>query len=97
MDKKTTSILVVLFTVFCCGLPGLCGLCFGSLSVLGSFTPNNGIPPEDIALTIGVSVMVMGLSLIAVAIPLGIGIWNWWSRKAEAISLDEVLIPDDDF
>lgn len=97
MDKKTTSIVAILIATIFCGLPGLCGLCLGSLAMVGAFVPDNGIPSEDVALTVGVSIMMVGLSLVFIAIPIGIGIWTWWSQKAIATKMDQVIIPEDDF
>jgi len=97
MDKKTTSIIAILITTFLCGLPGLCGLCLGSLAMVGAFLPENGIPSEDVALTVGISAMMVGLSLVFIAIPIGIGIWVWWSQRSVVTQMDQVIIPEDDF
>jgi hypothetical protein len=97
MEKRTISTIAILITTAFCGLPGLCGLCFGSLALMGIFVPDNGIPSEDVALTVGVSVMMVGLSLVFTAIPIGIGIWTWWSQKPKTVKMDEISIPEDDF
>jgi len=96
MPKRTVTILIAITTLLC-GLPGLCGLCFGSLTILGGLLPDSGIPSDEVVLVIGIAIMMIGLSLIAIAIPVGIGVWNWWSQKPKAIPMDEILIPEDDF
>jgi hypothetical protein len=97
MEKKTLGIITVAATVFLCGLPGLAGLCLGSLALLGSFLPDSGAPAEDTALVIGGSIMTLGLSLIFIAIPIAVGIWTWWSHKKEAASMEQLILPEDDF
>ena len=73
------------------------GLCFGLLALLGSIFPGEGIPADDTALVAGISVMILGLSLVFIAIPIGAGIWFWQSQKSEAIHMEQLLIPEDDF
>ena len=97
MEKKTLGIITVAATVFLCGLPGLAGLCLGSLALLGSFLPDGGVPAEDTTLVVGASIMVLGLSLVFIAIPVGVGIWTWWSQKNEAASMEQLILPEDDF
>ena len=96
MEKKTIGLIAVTLTTVLCGLPGLAGLCFGSLALLGNFMPGSGVPNEDVAIVAGFSIMMMGLSLISIAIPIGIGIWTWWMRKPQ-LDLDDILVPDEDF
>jgi hypothetical protein len=97
MEKKTLTIVIIITTLLC-GLPGLCGLCFGSMAIFGSFVPDaSGNPPQDAALVVGIGITMVGLSLVFIAIPIGIGVWNWWSKKPKIISMDEILIPEDDF
>lgn len=97
MDKKTIRIIAILITTAICGFPGLCGLCFGSLALLGALSPDTGIPKEDVALTAGISVMMLGISLVIIAIPIGIVIWTWWSTKPKPVKMDEIFIPEEDF
>ena len=97
MEKKTIGIIAVAITTVLCGLPGLAGLCFGSLALLGNFMPGSGVTDEDVAIVAGFSIMMMGLSLVAIAIPIGISIWTSWSYKKEQASIEQVLIPDEDF
>ena len=96
MEKKTLTTIIIITTLLC-GLPGLCGLCLGSLTILGGLLPDSGLAPEEVGLVIGIAIMIIGLSLTAIAIPVGIGMWNWWSRRPKSIPMDEILIPEDDF
>jgi hypothetical protein len=97
MDKKTTSIITVIATTLLCGLPGLMGMCFGTFAVLGALLPDSGIPAEDVALVVGSSVTTLGLSLICTIIPIGVGLWAWRSYKKEKFSIDQTIIPEEDF
>ncbi len=97
METKTFRLIAILISTLFCGLPGLCGLCFGSMALFGTFLPDTGIPQEDVALTAGVSVMMIGLSLVFIAIPVGISLWTWWSRRPKTIPIEEIAIPEDDF
>jgi len=97
MEKKTIGIITVIATIFLCGLPGLAGLCLGSLALAGSFLPESGVPGEDTALVLGSSIMILGLSLVFIAIPIGLGIWIWWSQKSEATRMEKLIVPEDDF
>jgi hypothetical protein len=96
MEKKTIGLIAVIITTVLCGLPGITGLCMGSMSLLGSFMPESGVPDEGVGLVVGFSIMTMGLSLIFIAIPIGIGIWTWWVRRPQ-YNLENVLVPDEDF
>ena len=97
MDKKTIGILTVIAATILCCLPGMAGLCFGTLSLLGIFLPGVGIPAEDRTMVAGTSVMILGLSLVFIAIPIGAGIWIWRSQKLEAAQMEQLNIPEDDF
>jgi hypothetical protein len=96
MEKKTIGLIATVTTTILCGLPGLAGLCFGSMSLLGSFMPENDVPNEDVALVLGFSIMIVGLSLVSIVIPIGIGIWTWWIRKPQ-LNLDKIRVPEEDF
>ena len=97
MDKKTTRIISVIAATLLCGLPGLIGLCFGAIALLGGFMPGGAIPQEDIPLLIGSSIMILGLSLVFIVIPIGTAIWAWWSHKTEQASIEALILPEDDF
>ena len=97
MDKKTIRIITILGTTLLCGLPGLAGLCLGSMALLGGFLPDSDVPAEDTTLLIGGSIMILGLSLVFIVIPIGISIWSWWSHKTEKASMDALILPEDDF
>ena len=97
MDKKTIGIITVVITSILCCLPGLVGLCLGSLAFMGAVLPSSGLPAEDTTLVIGSSIMILGLSLIFIAIPIGIGIWFWRSHEKEAAIMETVVVPEEDF
>jgi hypothetical protein len=95
MNKKT--IIIIVATTLLCGLPGLAGLCFGSMALLGIFMPDSGVPSEDRGLAAGFSVMMLGLGLVFITIPIGVGLWSWWSQKKEAAAMEMLILPDEDF
>lgn len=97
MDKKTTSIITVVATTVFCGLPGLLGICLGAMAVIGALLPNSGIPSEDVAITVGTSATILGLSLICTVTPIGVGLWTWRSYQKEQTSIEQTIIPEDDF
>ena len=97
MDKKKISIPAIMASTILCCLPGVAGLCFGSLALAGSFFPGEAIPAEDQLQVAGAAVMILGISLVFMAIPLGAGIWFWRKQKLEAARMQQLLIPEDDF
>jgi len=97
MDKKTIGIITVIASTILCCLPGMMGLCLGSLALLGTILPDSTVATEDTGLVIGSSIMILGLSLIFIAIPIGIGFWTWWSQKTETAQIEQLTIPEDDF
>ena len=97
MDKKTIGILTIIASTILCGLPGVAGLCFGSLAIAGIFLPVEAVAAEDRLQVASFAVMILGLSLVFVAIPLGAGIWFWRKQKIEAAQLQQLHIPEDDF
>jgi hypothetical protein len=97
MDKKTSSIITVVATTLLCGLPGFIGICLGMMAIVGTFLPDSGIPAEDVGLAVGASITIVGLSLICIVIPIGIGLWTWRSYQKEKTSIEQTIIPEDDF
>ena len=97
MEKKTVSIIAVIAATLLCGLPGFVGLCLGAMAILGAFLPDSGIPRDEIPILVGASATTLGLSLMCIIIPIGVGFWAWGSQKREALSMEEILVPDDDF
>jgi hypothetical protein len=97
MDKKKSSILTIIASTLLCCLPGMVGLCFGSLALAGSFFPAEAVPADDKFQVAGVAVMILGISLVFMAIPLGAGIWFWRKQKLEAAQMQQLHIPEDDF
>jgi hypothetical protein len=96
MEKKTAIITVMIATLVC-GLPGLIGICLGMLAVIGTLLPDSGVPSEDLGLAIGASVSILGVSLICTVIPIGIGLATWRSYQKEQTSIEQTVIPEDDF
>jgi hypothetical protein len=97
MEKKTIGIITVIITTCLCCLPGVMGLCLGSLSLIGSLIPDPSVPSEDIALIAGSSIMILGVSLVFITIPIGVGIWTWYSHKSDTAIMEQLSIPEDDF
>ena len=97
MEKKTIGIIGVIATTLLCGLPGLAGLCLGAMAILGAFLPDSDIPQDEVAIVVASSATILGLSLICLVIPVGVGFWAWWLQKKETISMEGILVPDDDF
>ena len=97
MEKKTVSIITVIASTLLCGLPGLIGICMSLMAVLGAFLPDSGIPRDELPILVGASATILGLSLMCIIIPVGVGFWAWWSQKKEVLSMEGILVPDDDF
>ena len=97
MEKKTTSIIAVIATTLLCGLPGFMGICMSLMAILGAFLPDSSIPRDEVMLVLASSVTILGLSLICAVIPIGVGSWAWWSHKKEVTSIEQVLLPEEDF
>ena len=96
MDRRTSSIVGVLIASVLCGLPGLAGLCFGPLVILGSLLPDSSVDPASTNLVIGIGIAILCLSVVFVATPIAIGILTLKGRKQKAIDFDEP-IPKNDF
>jgi hypothetical protein len=96
MDKRKVGIISVITSTLICGLPGLAGMCVGSLAIFGVFMPDNGIPSNDRAFTISASIALIGLSIAFVAIPILVGAITLWEKKVK-IDLADEPIPEEDF
>ena len=94
MDKKTSSIIIIIASTLFCGLPGLIGVCMSTMAVMGALLPDSSVPQDDVGLLIASSLTTVGLSLICLVIPMGISFWAWWSYKKEQKSLEKLLIPE---
>lgn len=102
MNKKTTSIIALVATTILCGLPGLAGLCMSSLAILGALLPDSSVAQNEVILVVASSATIAGLSLLCLVVPIGIGLWSWASGKTSTIkpktnTLEEIVIPEDDF
>jgi hypothetical protein len=97
MEKKTIGMITVIITAFLCCLPGMLGLCLGSLSLIGSFLPETGVPSGDTTLVAGTSIMILGISMVFIAIPIAVGIWTWYSHRSEKIMMEKIKVPEEDF
>jgi hypothetical protein len=96
MDKKTIGIISVILTSLLCGIPGLAGLCFGSMAVLGSLLPDNGIDPADTTLLMVTVIGMLCLSLVFIAVPIVVGFLTLGQKEKKTIDTD-VAIPEEDF
>jgi biopolymer transport protein ExbB/TolQ len=97
MDKRTTSIVITLVTVFLCGCPGLFGLCFGAIFVFAGIVPGSNINingssnPAD-AIKMGLVALCLGI--IFVAIPAVVAFTTLRKKKlATAGNINEPLPP----
>jgi hypothetical protein len=95
-DKRKIGIIAVVVSALFCGMPGLAGLCFGSMAILGSFLPDSTTPPEDTAIAISLSLAMLALSVVFITVPVLIGVLTLWKKKPE-IDLGNEPIPIDDF
>ena len=96
MDKRTSTILIVILSSLICGLPGIASFCLGSMAILGTFMPESDLSQSDasIALVAGIIMVVLGLVLVSVPIV------SWLLRKRLKVkkpTLSEGEIPQEDF
>ena len=96
MDKRTSAIIGVVITSVLCGIPGLAGLCFGPLAILGSLLPDTNVNPADTNLVIGIGIAILCLGVVFLATPIALGILTLRGRKPKAIDFNEP-IPKNDF
>ncbi len=94
MDEKTRNIVLIAATTLLCGLPGLCSLCFGSISAAVSFMPNADIDilgSSDPASAMGMGIGVLCGGLIMIAIPI---VTAFLTLRKKG---DEPAVVEDDF
>jgi hypothetical protein len=101
MDKRTAGILGLVASIFFCGLPGLCALCIGPLSILAGFIPGSDIDiygrsnPGD---AIGFGIVALCGGIIFVAIPFLVWFFTLRNKPAsgEVVEYSEPM-PNNDF
>jgi len=96
MDKKTAGIFGVVATTIMCGIPGMAGLCLGTLLIIGNYLPDTSVDPADTNLVTGSAIFIICLSLVFIAIPIII-VYFIRRKKAQVSKLSEGPIPEDDF
>ena len=101
MDKRTASIIGLVIAIMFCGLPGLCGLCFGPFFALISMIPGadiNVFGSNNPDAGIGFGIGTFCVSVLFILIP--VLVWYFTLRKKSAsedvIEYTESL-PEDDF
>jgi hypothetical protein len=97
MDKKTASIIGVVAASLLCGLPGLAGLCIGTLAIIGANLPESGFNPEEVRVAAGSGVFLICLGVVFVAIPIVTAILTREKKRPAAEEIVDVSIPDEDF
>jgi hypothetical protein len=97
MDKKTGSMIALVATILCCGLPGCFSLCFGSIFVIAGVVPGSNIDiggSSDPTTAIGTGIAMLCVSLILIAIPLAVAFFTLRKKPAPAAeNLGEPLPP----
>ena len=67
------------------------------VALLGTLLPDSNISQDEVMVVVSSAVMTLGLSLICLVIPVGIGLWMWRSYRKEQISIEQTIIPEEDF
>ena len=101
MDKKTAGIIGLIAAIFFCGLPGLCGLCMGPLSIISGIIPGSDIDifgSSDPSSALGFGVAISCVSVLFVAIPVLV----WFFTLRNKPSAEEIVdyaepMPENDF
>ena len=101
MDKRTTGIIGLVAAILLCGLPGLCGLCFGPFFALIGMIPGSDIDvfgSSDPGAAVGFGIGTFCVSILFVVIP--VLVWYFTLREKPASDdpiSDTVTLPEDDF
>jgi len=99
MEKKTAGIIGLVAAIFFCGLPGLCGLCFGPLFTIIGLIPDSEIDvfgSSDPGAAIGWGIGILCLSVIFIAIPIIVWFFAIREKPAESEVIDiEGQMPED--
>ena len=67
------------------------------VALLGILLPDANATQDEVMVVVSSAVMTLGLSLICLVIPVGIGFWTWRSYKKEQASIEQTVIPEEDF
>ena len=96
MDKKKTSIILIILSSLLCGIPGLAAFCLGSMSILGSLIPNGELTQADSKMALIGGIIIVFLGLLLVAAPILTWLITRNTKNQRETSSDEV-IPEEDF
>lgn len=93
MDKKTAGVIGLVAAIFFCGLPGLCLLCFGPITILsGLFGGDIDIfGSSDPGAAIGFGIAILCVGILFAAIPVLV----WFFALRDKPASEEVLEYDD--
>ena len=101
MDKKTAGIIGLVAAIFFCGLPGLCGLCMGPLSIIGGLIPGSDIDifgSNDPGAAIGFGIATLCVGVLFVAVPFLVWYFTLRNKPASEKVIDhDVPMPENDF
>jgi hypothetical protein len=93
MDKKTAGVIGLVAAIFFCGLPGLCALCFGPITIFsGLFGGEIDIfGSSDPGAAIGFGIVISCMGILFAAIPVLV----WFFALRDKPASEEVLEYDD--
>jgi len=96
MDKKKTSIILIILSSLLCGIPGLAAFCLGSMSILGSLIPTSDLTQADSKMAFIGGIIIVFLGLILVATPILAWLLTRNTNNQRETS-SEGVIPEEDF
>ncbi len=101
MDKRTAGIIGLVAAIFFCGLPGLCALCIGPISIIAGIIPGSEIDifgSSDPGAAIGYGFATICGGIIFIAIPFLVWFFTLRNKPAaeEVVDYNEPM-PDNDF
>jgi hypothetical protein len=97
MDKNTARILGIVASTLLCGVPGVAGLCIGTLAIIGANLPDSGFTSEEVSLAAGSGFFMLCLWVVFVAIPIVTAILTREKKGTAAEEIIDVPVPDEDF
>lgn len=91
MDKRTGAILAIVLTSLLCALPGLAGLCLGSLGLVGVNIPDFGAVLDAGEKTGAVVLLALmaGCGILGILTPVLIAVFTLRSPKKDAFFASE--------